>query len=300
MKKLATIVNPYIHRFFSKEFTKISETKRQCLPKLVFGESHWDLATPKIFSKLLLELKNLGYQDFFEESWEGCTIQEHLERINQEISHYQKLKQNLAKINLDITTIKFEDFTHYVDTLVKLTPSSHDFNANIEITIKYFWEIIRRYPHHKEHEKFLTLLQNNNINYHGIDLKRPEDFNPSQAKTYSIHMANNYLKAKMPVFGRVGLAHIETIQNQIKQSHSNNEHQFCFFYLYSKPPLLHQDNLEEKLRNGKMRSRYPYKLYPIDTESNSEENVINKILDVVGEALAENIDRTRQVKPFGF
>ena len=70
---------------------------------------------------------------------------------------------------------------------------------------------------HSTLRSFFAALEKNNIDYKGIDL----DYNISVDEMFKTladrdrQMATEYSSAKQPVFGRVGLLHVQGIQSEM-------------------------------------------------------------------------------------
>lgn len=279
------------------------------LRKLIFVEDHLDPATTKIITKLLPELKELkslenplGYECFFAEQPPGSiesedgTLEEAIQKKLVSFNRIRKTASTLVstldheKEDIKIEhSEKLEIETEFLllslrNELLKLDLVSDDWKIPV---IKY---LILMLPRISASILFLQAVIQYKITYQQIDdpiidsligqspdrtKELLDKIRPLRDKT----MSAAYLSAKQPVFGVVGLHHLEGMQNEFIKAltHEKAQNDFRFFYIYSKRPDV-LDNLECLAQEDKLK--LPLNLNVIDATKKSDNDILEMIINL--------------------
>lgn len=220
---------------------------------IIFAENHNNAKSRKFMRELIPELNIRGYTIFYDETLPKDTIEDLKKQVIEECDQYEKdyFRQKSSHPEEEIASCVEAyiegNFTENVNDPL-LPKSSWDYG--------YVYHTLRSYSEWssaKEHLKFYTALQENNIQYRGIDnedglrnnIKWIYDPSMGEEKTdirRDTDMANAYLSHDLSpglgVFGRVGFAHVKPIQEIILQQLplERAKQEFCFIHLYSYVP----------------------------------------------------------------
>ena len=252
-------------------------------PILIFGEDHYDPITGKILARLCPKLQSLGYKCFFDEMPKGPTLENQIKALENDDQLYQELNKQFNECGLTINNDS--DLEKFVlQTLAKQSiTNTYIINNMLPQLLVSLNEVIKRHQPGLSFRIFLNSLITNQIGYQAIDLEIvTTHVSASEALPFigirDKYLADAYLSTQQSVFGRIGLYHTKGIQEKIlnKLPYEQALTKFCFFNIYSNPPLPIMDNFEEKVRNGKII--FPLGIIPINAATKSEDEVVEIIL----------------------
>lgn len=245
-------------------------------PILIFAEHHTDSVTFKILAKMTQELKDKGYDSFFDEIPVSMAskIEEYFEN---EEKTYLELKNKFTALNLNIEDAS--DVDKYFQTLKTEITSQEDWLKETSL----IEDNIEKHEARVSFLIFLKTLTTYKIDYKGIDsdlvlAKMPVNDMIALTSVRDRQMSQAYLESRAPIYSRIGLSHAEGIQNEIIQIIPKEEakDRFIFFYIYSKELSSTEDWIFfNEIQTGKRN--LPLDIVIIDAINLTEEEVIQKI-----------------------
>jgi hypothetical protein len=207
--------------------------------RLIFAETHDDITTVRILNAITPQLKERGYNVYFDEIPQALTKTELVEQLETGVSFFSQMS-------------------------VFFKPESKE---------------MKKLENGKALLQLITTLEKQNIDYKAIDPLDPmaeltneeyESLQPERDKG----IAAKYLSTES-VFGRVGLAHLKGIQENIITEIGLNKatQEFQFFHIYTESlnnPLL-----------AELKS-LPINVTLLDGNKLSDNNIIEKIIEELG------------------
>lgn len=282
------------------------------LPNLIFGETHYDSANRRILSKLVPQLKSLGYLRFLAESPPGTTLDGELQTYK---GYYEQLRSAMLPLvffsgmsdRMSLAKNQEAEGEILLDLLNRLLPK----NTENSLISKYL-RLTALNP-----LLLYQALDDCKITFQPIDdaivsalpLQPRENLSTTLGaltdpllekqilETLDARnetMSKAYLSASEPVFGLVGALHIGGIQHNLINSlgWSGANEKYNFFYIYSDP----ENNPENNAALGKYwftengLTRLPFNVTIINAANKSDDDVVNEIIDLV-------VSKSRQSKP---
>lgn len=208
-------------------------------PTLIFAHTNTDPIATKILTKLTLKLKNMGYACFLDEVNKDATLLDQLAQIENNLQIYNQLESQFKAQGLDILNPDhLEKFV--LMTIMNMGISLARYSAQ-DFLIKIA-ELIHNHPAVLASKTFLETLAKNQIDYQGVNPRQLDKFT-SLSFIYAMDrfrdetLADTYINADTPIFGRIDLAHIATMQRDILKKISLREAsaRFCFLNIYANP-----------------------------------------------------------------
>ena len=263
------------------------------LPILIFAENHSDPITGIILNSLIPTLKELGYQCFLDEAPKQQDIDLTIEKHQQHAHAYEKLKKHFDQQNLTVTDDT--SLLLYVVQTLKAQGIAHDLTMELLPSyLEKLQELVIRHEHVDTFLSFLEQLKTANIIYQGIDLKLAKDINKDELMRINTQreqsMSQELLSMPNSAFARVGLSHVEGLQQLILKSLTPDQAKarFIFFNIYSTPPQLGSNNLEARVRSGK--AHFPLNINTIDARQYTQEELALLIVSSIKADASEQQD----------
>lgn len=216
--------------------------------RIIFAELHIDQATARFLANIAPRLKEIGYDCFYDEIHSSLTSETLLSQLKPCEIQYQLLKDEFK--SKGFTDINDATIAAYTELLYGGNPK----NALIGFFVSSMRENIIRLENGVALLDLLAQLKQHNISYQGIDPLEPcgtltgEEYEKLVSSRDRV-MANHYISYCGNVFGRVGVAHVKGIQQNIIEKLTPDEanNSFHFIHLYSNADLYERsfkDNLD--------------------------------------------------------
>jgi hypothetical protein len=270
------------------------------IPNLIFGENHFDSANGRILSKLIPKLKSLGYHRFLDELPPVTTLEEQMQFFEGMYNQIRQIVLDFVHVNSAETEKRIlsaenqEAEGEMIFQVLSDFLSNSNQRSDILLSLKCFHPFILN-PVLLYQALYICGIKFQPIDDPIIKTFLPEPkaisittFLESNSLTKPIietmdirnkTMSKAYLSAQEPVFGVVGLAHIEGIQNEIIKSlgQISAAEKYSFFYIYSGSQYrdrniwLNQNSIHE----------LPIDVTIIDATQKSDDEIIKMIINLV-------------------
>lgn len=204
-------------------FSAAAPSPIRVIPSVIFAENHTDPVLGRVLTRLTPRLKAMTYDQFLDEKGQEVTLESRLQANEDEQLRYQNLASLFKKHHLDIRN----------PADVARLASHFRLNENVINHLRLYAQGRIAFS------RFFKVLQAEQLQYQGIDLSNftleQAIFSPSLHVDRDTYMADNYLKHFNNCFGRVGLLHVDGIQDRIIQCRPLKyaKHEYLFFYLFS-------------------------------------------------------------------
>lgn len=253
-------------------------------PTLIFAVSHNDPITSEILTILAAELSVLGYKFYFAEQDKTMTVEKEAGLRLCDEETYLVSEQRFKEKGLDMLNKEHQEL--YIDLLMQ-TGRFTDLDLMRTLKVELLLNlrmIISRLSARRSHINFLSELVKNKINYVGIDA----DLSGISIETICTEptigyfrddlMAMYYLlaeKEKTPVFGEVGLNHIEGIQKKLlKELGKNASLNYCFFNIYSSTNEMEYQSISDE-------ANLPFGIIPINANKLDKREIVSIIIEQI-------------------
>lgn len=261
--------------FFSHNKKTTSSDK--ALPNLIFGETHDDPAVKIILLKMLDKLAELGYTSFYLEYPQDIQIDTVIGHLKQRQQLYSRMVETIYSNTGQIPTYEYMKKIHWA----KYMENRSNRSALKEIIA------IERLPGDMALLSLLLEIQNskdivsacidiNTKERDTIDTKSPEGIdNRNQV------MAERFLNSDKPVFGLVGVDHMQGIRDHLKESNH-----FEYIVIHTSTNLgLNQSEIE----------KLPKEVHLFNLATIKQDEVIESILGIIKNhfVLAESSEFTK-------
>lgn len=281
-------------------------------PILIFTESHVEKKSLEVLNDLLPQLKNLGYETFYDEAPEEITIEEEI----------QALKEHLAFLKDEITDAEqavneYPDcYSLNIDEFINKSSSLPSRERGM------VWEIMKNYYCMIDMANFAQtllktyeILRENSIQYVGIDSKRTNQLREIHQKLFYLSaveekipekildeiknestdlineitelrnntMASHYGAISKNTMGRIGYKHALPIYHRLLDSNLGNE-DYIFIHIYSKKTQLAAYLEKIKVKLDCFEFPMPSFIHQFDADALSSQAIFMEIKKLIEQA----------------
>ncbi len=250
--------------------------------RLIFGEDHSDLTTEKVLTLLVPRLKAMGVETYFDEIGQNLPPEMYLQLLRK-MQENRRLLIALAKGHIEpahlddkflnwASSIKQDraGFLRLIQGGAKLTQEIDLFQACSEhgITRKHIDFDHASFVQHANGDIEARLSGNESKQDQTRALERSAERDEMFVKAYASEQSS--------VFGRVGLGHVQGMQEKILKMENPLQDHYVFFHL-------HQGSTKSYSNAFRKEHTYPMGLEVINVEGLTDERVVETVVSRVNQ-----------------